>query len=162
MSRLNLRRRLARIESGCRRPPISAEELAYLIIGAPVEVIGELFSHPLLHSSSANKPAVGETAADPIRCSRCGHTGPFSEMRPATTAQYLRKKTNVNSEPITVPQLSDGFDRATPTILADALCLAYAELDRAVELMKVECLVCGHAKLHLREQTGLGSEERDT
>jgi hypothetical protein len=157
MSRLNLRRRLTTIESRCRRPPISVEELAYLIIGASPEVLGEVFSHPLLHSCSVDKPAVGETTAEPIRCSRCGHTGPFSEMKPATTAQYLRKKMTINSEPVTVRQLRDGFDRATLTILDDALCIAYAELDPAFELMKVECLVCGQAKLHLKEQSGLGS-----
>jgi len=82
-------------------------------------------------------------------------------MKPVTTAQYLPNKT-INSEPVTVRQLNDGFDRATLTILDDALCIAYAELDPKLELMRVDCLFCGQTKLHLREQPKLGSSDNPT
>lgn len=159
MSWLNLHRRLAAIEARCRRPPISVEQLASLLIDATPEVIQETFSHPLLPSSRPNQPAEGETTAQPIRCSRCGQAGPFSEMRRVAVADYLTKKKKKDSEPVSVHQLRDGLDRATLAVLMDAISVAHAELDPELELLRLDCLVCGQPKLYLKEQPGLGSSD---
>lgn len=150
MRRQSIRKRLALIESRSHHLPISVEELARFLIGAPPEVISEMCDHPLVKSFTPDKS--GSADASESTCAQCGHLGPFSEIKPATTFQHLTSNRNIEVEPITVLQMNDAFNRATPTILDDALCIAEAQLDRTAELMKVDCLVCGYSKLHIRVQ----------
>jgi hypothetical protein len=153
MSRHSIRRRLMSIESRCYRPPITAQELAQLIVGASAEVLEELFTHPLLQSATAS-----EAGSELRRCSRCGRPGPFSEAKPFNAAPKLTAW-DLESEPVTVRQLRDGFDRATLATLEDAICFVSSASDPGVELMMIECLVCGHAKPQFAVQPGSASPQ---
>ena len=83
-------------------------------------------------------------------------------MPSAAIRNFANNTSTGSGQWITVRQLNDGFDRATLTILDDALCIAYAELDPKLELMRVDCLFCGQTKLHLREQPKLSSSDNPT
>lgn len=143
MSRHNIRRRLASVEARCHRPMISPEELAELVVGAPPEVFEEMFTHPLLKSPGAAKPSF---------CCRCGHTGPFSEKKPIQPARWV-PKSKLNEGRVTVRQLWDALSRSTLAILDDALCLAMSG-EPDVEVIVVDCLVCGHQIPQLLEPRG--------
>jgi len=148
MSRHSIRRRLTSIESRFHRPPIAAYELGQLIVGASTEVLEEIFTHPLLKSSAAS-----EGGSEMMRCSRCGNAGRFSEPKPVKASAKVIPW-DPESAPVTVRQLRDGFDRATLTILEDAICFASSALDPSVELKMIDCFVCGHSKPQLAAQPG--------
>jgi hypothetical protein len=155
MSRHSIRKRLASIESRFHRPPITAHELAQLIVDASSKVLDEIVqvSHPLLNNSAAS-----EVRSEIMRCSRCGHAGSFSKPKPAKSAPKVTPW-DPESESVTVRQLRDGFDRATLIILEAAINLASFALDPSAELLMADCLICGHPKPQLVPEPGSASPQ---
>ena len=117
---------------------ISPEELADLLVGAPVGVMEQTYTHPMLR-----RPTTDEVNPELPHCSRCGHAGPFSEKKPVQLGPWV-PKSKLNSERITVRQLMHALDRCTIAILEHALCLATSVTAPNVEVIVIDCLVCGH------------------